>query len=583
MVSVVNLSGNQNIDGVLWGWKYDAGDPFTYSFPTSTAEYSAYAAVNGFQAFNAAQQTAVRYTFGLLASYIPRTFTETTADFARFRFAEASTINYTNDPNVARFTGLHQLGNSGTAEATPPELAFGGLAPTTPAFAQGDSWYTSGIYETPSLGTFSLQAGIMHETGHNMGLKHGHASQSGHGVTFPALPTDRDSYEFSIMTYRQFVGDPPNSDTAPHHATTYQINDIAALQYLYGANFATNSGGTTYSWNNTTGEYFINGVSQGRPSTGNYVLMSIWDGGGADTYFLGNFTSNLTIDLRPGGGGIIMPGLAANLGEGQFARASVYNAYLYNGNTASLIENAYGGTGSDAIYGNQAANYLYGGAGGDSLVGNDGTDQLAGEAGVDYIYGGNDGDAISGGLDGDNLSGDGGNDYILGENGNDAIAGGAGSDVIDGGDNNDTLWGHDPSGAGDAGDLINGGNGDDIIVGHVGGDRLYGGAGQDTISGGNDGDVIYGESGNDNLYGGAGGDAFVFATFGFGADNIWDFTPGQDKIYMSTALFANFAAVQAAAVGGPGVTVITQPGGGGQIALQGFGLSALSANDFTFF
>ena len=555
---------------------------FTYSFPTSAADYPGYADIRGFEAFNASQQNGARYAFNQIASYIPRTFVETTGSNALFRLAEADAVNYTDNQFVAINRGLHGIT---TAEANLPEHAGDNPAYTplrlSPSYAQGHSWYNHTDYNNPTVGSAALQAGIMHEIGHTLGLKHGHAAEG----QFPALPFERDSYEYSVMTYRQYVGDDPaTGDSAPHHATTFQINDIAALQYMYGANFSTNAGNTTYTWNATTGDYFINGVSQGAPSSGNYVLMSIWDGGGQDTYFLGNFTTNLTIDLRPGGAGIVMPGLAANLGDGHFARASVYNPYLYGGiHTASLIENAYGGSGDDVIYGNQVANLVVGGAGRDSLVGNGGADQLAGQSGSDYIYGGDDGDAISGGTEGDSLSGDGGADYILGEAGNDAIAGGAGGDVIDGGGDNDTLWGHDPSGAGDLGDLINGGSGNDVIIGHSGADRLYGGAGQDTIAGGSDGDVIYGEAGNDELFGGAGGDAFVFDQANFAADNIWDFTPGQDKIIMSTALFANFAAIRAAAVGGPGVTVITQSGGHGQIALQGFGVDALNANDFVFF
>ncbi len=34
------------------------------------------------------------------------------------------------------------------------------------------------------------------------------------------------------------------------------IDDIAALQYMYGANYTTYSGDTTYTWSPTTGEEF---------------------------------------------------------------------------------------------------------------------------------------------------------------------------------------------------------------------------------------------------------------------------------------------------------------------------------------
>ena len=77
MVSVVNASGNQDIDGILWGWKYSQTN-ITYSFPTSTSEYSSYAQVNGFQGFSAFQANAARQALNNIASFTNLTFTETT-------------------------------------------------------------------------------------------------------------------------------------------------------------------------------------------------------------------------------------------------------------------------------------------------------------------------------------------------------------------------------------------------------------------------------------------------------------------------------------------------------------------------
>src|SRR5262245_58176271 len=121
MVSVVNASGNQDIDGVLWGWKWDSTN-ITYSFPTGTAEYTGYTAINGFQAFNAAQQTAVRNILANVSSFTNLTFTETTAAGALFRYAEADSINYGDSAALGNF-GLHTIS---TAEANPPELAYAG-------------------------------------------------------------------------------------------------------------------------------------------------------------------------------------------------------------------------------------------------------------------------------------------------------------------------------------------------------------------------------------------------------------------------------------------------------------------------
>ena len=64
----------------------------------------------------------------------------------------------------------------------------------------------------------------------------------------------------------------------------------------------------------------------------------------------------------------------ANLGNGHTAIGNIANAYLYNNNPASLIENAIGGSGNDTITGNTANNKLTGGAGNDTLDGVSGTD-----------------------------------------------------------------------------------------------------------------------------------------------------------------------------------------------------------------
>ena len=74
------------------------------------------------------------------------------------------------------------------------------------------------------------------------------------------------------------------------------------------------------------------------------------------------------------------------------AAGNVANAYLYNDDPRSLIENAIGGSGNDILIGNQANNALTGGAGNDLLTGLDGNDTLTGGVGNDALSGdaGND-------------------------------------------------------------------------------------------------------------------------------------------------------------------------------------------------
>jgi len=206
-------------------------------------------------------------------------------------------------------------------------------------------------------------------------------TQEGHGVRFPSLPRAHNSYEYSIMTYTQYLGDKTPGDTAIDHPTTLMQDDIAALQYLYSADFGYRSKNTTYRFDGN-GQLFVNGDGQGVPLH-HRTLMTVWDGGGFDTYDFSNKQADLAIDLAPGHFSTFGP--RANLGEGHLARGNLANALLYKGNAASLIERAIGGSGDDRISGNQADNVLIGGGGRDVLNGHGGSDRLTGGRGGDQF------------------------------------------------------------------------------------------------------------------------------------------------------------------------------------------------------
>src|SRR6185295_3690291 len=137
--------------------------------------------------------------------------------------------------------------------------------------------------------------------------------------------------------------------------------------------YNTNSGDTVYKWNPSTGQESINGVAQTAPG-GNTIFMTIWDGGGNDTYDFSNYTPNVNVNLQPGGWTTTSATQLANLGAGHTAIGNIANAYLYNNNPASLVENAVGGSSNDVITGNVANNRLTGGAGNDTLDGVSGSD-----------------------------------------------------------------------------------------------------------------------------------------------------------------------------------------------------------------
>ncbi len=354
--SNVGLSGNLDIDGVLGGIKW-TNPNLTFAFPTSMSLYSY--SETGFEAMNDAQKAAVRSILSMYSTYTNLTFTEVTATDTT-----AGTLRFAEEDSA------------GTAYAYYPSSGDWG----------GDVWLNHNDYNNPLKGTYAW-ATFMHEIGHAVGLDHG---QDG----LAALPTNHDSLEYSVMTYRSFVGADLNGYTVMQgsYPTTLMLDDIAALQYMYGANYTTNGGDTVYKWSATTGELSINSVGQGA-STTNTIFMTLWDGGGNDTYDFSNYATNLKVDLSPGGWTTTASSQLANLGgywyANQYARGNIANAYLYNGNTASLIENAIGGSGNDTISGNQAANTLTGNGGNDTLYGLDGNDTLIGGLGNDIMDGGN--------------------------------------------------------------------------------------------------------------------------------------------------------------------------------------------------
>ena len=161
--------------------------------------------------------------------------------------------------------------------------------------AGGDIWFgTAYNYSQAKLGNYYF-ATALHELGHALGLKH---SQETGGVANVAVPAAHDNSEFTIMSYRSYVGAPLTGYTAESYGypQTYMANDILALQTLYGANYSTHSENTVYSWSPTTGQQYINGVAQLAPGNGaggsaNRVFETVWDGNGIDTYDLSNYAT----------------------------------------------------------------------------------------------------------------------------------------------------------------------------------------------------------------------------------------------------------------------------------------------------
>nr|WP_255616346.1 M10 family metallopeptidase C-terminal domain-containing protein [Microvirga puerhi] len=361
--------------------------------------------------------------------------------------------------------------------------------------------------------------------------------------------------------------------------------DIAALQYLYGANFNTNNTDTVYKWTPER-QTFVNGVEVGYDY---HIFETIWDGGGIDTYDFSSFDQDMTIDLNPGAWSVVSTSQLAPLGDGHLARGNVFNALQYNGDPRSLIENAIGAIGNDKISGNVADNRLDGSYGNDTLFGGDGNDSLNGGDGNDSLIGGSGNDAIYGGA---------GDDIVYGGAGADSLNGGAGRNTLSyldaQGGVTVKLWANSVSGDIAQGDVI---SGFENVSGGAGGDWLEGDANDNILDGGAGGDLLLGLGGNDLLFGREGNDTLIadwgtdILEGGSGSDlfAIWattqhavlnDFKHGEDHIQLSTNLFAGFAALRAAAVQQGDDVLISRTGL--DILLKHVQLSTLTASDFQF-
>ncbi|MDH2344387.1 M10 family metallopeptidase C-terminal domain-containing protein [Bradyrhizobium sp. SSUT77] len=373
----VSATNNADIDGLLSGYKWTG--TISYSFPDSPSDYSSpYSGGNseptlsGFASAPSQMQAAITYAIGLIQSYTNATIQYAGTNGADIMIAQSPKPNPTS---YAYYPGNYAAG--------------------------GDVWFgTHYDYTQAKLGDYFFTTAL-HELGHAFGLKH--SNETG-GPANVAVPSAHDDSEYTVMSYRSYVGASATagySNEAYGYPQTYMANDILALQTMYGANYTTQGGTTVYTWSPTTGQEFINGVGQpadndGAGGSANRIYETVWDGGGVDTYDLSNYTTNLSINLNPGASSLFSAVQLANLGDNQnlgydhYASGNVYNAYLYNNDARSYIDNATGGSGNDTILGNAIANVLNGGSGNDTITGGGGNDTIIGGSGTDIaVFSGN--------------------------------------------------------------------------------------------------------------------------------------------------------------------------------------------------
>ena len=515
MATLTNSANYQDIDGLLWGWNWTSNQAnghtqLYYSFPTSAAAYDY--TVSGFEPFNAAQQAAARKAIANADAVCNLDFVFTTNGASgNIRFAEADSFGFTHGESQFTWDGI-------TAYGLAPDNAL-----VLPA-AQGDTWFNHTSYNTPTMGSFAYYAGILHEMGHALGLKHGHLAQEVRDVnlnilyTNPTLPAAHDGLEYSVMTYRPYPGAPLSIKLPDEGPSTLMQNDIFALQWLYGANYGHNFGNTTYQWNSATGEMSVNGVRMGVPFH-NKILMTVWDGGGIDTYDFSNFATAVRVDLRPGGWSTpsqaMLVDLDARVDVTHLARGSIANALAFRDDYRGYIENARGGSGNDILTGNELSNNLRGNGGSDMLIGGVGNDTLDGGRGIDRLQGG---------IGNDTYVIDSTTDVLLELGGIDLVRSLVTKALPSGFENLTLVGSLGIHGVGNSAANILTGNGAANILGGL--------AGNDTLIGGAGNDILIGAAGKDTMRGGPGADRFGFIAItesprGLNRDIIADFSRTQ--------------------------------------------------------
>lgn len=440
--NAVALSGNPAIDDLVQGGRWDS-TALTYSFSIETELGIGW---------TAALKSAVRYAFSQWSAVADVTFQETAPNSD----VDASTADIAIAP-TGTFLGSHlsavAIGIFPDPVAADTLLSDLGTNRSDSPKAEGDIYLDNARAELLALnpGGSAIEV-ILHEIGHALGLKH----PQDDGLNGRPVNTGFDPFT-TVMS-----GGAVERPLSTGHAVTPLLDDIQAIQYIYGANMSYHVGDDTYVLR-------LDGTER-----------AIWDAGGTDTLDFSGANTGITLSLEEGHYNLLA--------------ASTVVAIAYG----VTIENAIGGAGGDALTGNAADNRLEGRGGDDTFDGGaGGSDTLVGGAGND-VY-----ELIHGSADIVESPG-GGDDEIL-----DFVA------FVQMGENVERLFVEPgaPDGA-----VVIGNSAGNAIAGNALDQHFEGGAGNDTLDGGGGIDTLEGGPGDD-LYRLADGSVFTELP-GEGVDTI---------------------------------------------------------------
>ncbi|MEI6642385.1 MAG: M10 family metallopeptidase [Novosphingobium sp.] len=309
----------------------------------------------------------------------------------------AITVAFSSTTKGGGIYALNHLVTAPGGAVTKAKIMDAGRVWLNPAWPEFQQW---------TYGERGLEA-LLHEIGHALGLSH----PAPYDVADTVTPTyaanagfTKDTLRWTVMSYFAANADDPRVDRTgggltsdvTHdgiNAATPLLYDILAIQTLYGADKTTRPGDDTYGFNMK-----LSGPT--RPvfdfNLNPDPVIAIYDAGGVNTLDASGYATNQRINLQPGG--------ISDIGNLTQNVAIAFN---------TLIANAVGGSGNDAITGNGANNRLQGGAGGDLIRGGLGTDTLEGGAGNDKLIGNAGDDRLIGGTGVDRLIGGAGRDTFV--------------------------------------------------------------------------------------------------------------------------------------------------------------------------
>lgn len=264
--------------GLNWG---GPGSVVSYAFRATAPETMPGTAV-GFSNFT---QVQIQATFLAL---------QTWSDLALITFQRVGV----GDTGPAAYSDDATILFSNYASGQGGQAAFAMFPGDAGSGAQdGDAWFN--INDPTNVNPLTNIYGrltLVHEIGHALGLHHPGEYNAEEGVSLTygnAAEYFEDSNQFTVMSY--FSESNTGGDFGGYYPVGPMLDDIAAIQDVYGVNWSTRAGDTTYGFDSNSGVDFYTQTAQTIPP-----IFSVWDGGGFDTLDFSGYAVAQTIDLRPG-------------------------------------------------------------------------------------------------------------------------------------------------------------------------------------------------------------------------------------------------------------------------------------------